>query len=383
VTAPELPERAQKILSGEVPAKLRRGLATAAVPMPPEELLPCLAVIAAKDADADLRQTAQKTLAELPPNLKQTAVQGNFAPPVFRVIRTFVPLDPTERERFYLNQAVPDDVLTRMAADEDNEKLLEILIGNQQRMLRYAALAETLMDNPNLSPALRAKLEEFFTRAFAGKLLLQQGLKTRDELAEDETWADQVDELVEAAETSDQDAETEELPEELLAQEEEEEELDREDAKQLLEEAESQEEEEEKPTNNLRAQLANMAVTQKIKLALLGGKQARSLLVFDSNKIISSMVLKNPRITDSEVQAIASSKSVREDLLRQIARDKQMMKNYSVKQALVKNPKTPIKISLNLLNQMREHDLKRLAKSRNVPNAVQQQARRLMMRKQR
>lgn len=377
-----LPEKAQQILDGTMGEKLRGGIAAGAVPMPPVDLVSCLAVIAARDADEELRTKATKTLQDLPPPVRKTAMQSPLAPPVFRVLIKFWELSREEREWLALNNDVPDDVLADVARVESDAGVLDILAGNQTRMLRYVGFVEALLGNPSIGPATRAKLEEFFGRAYAGKILLQQGLATKEDLAADEEWDQDLLDAVAAAPNEASGADDRLLNE--LIQADDHEVADEEEAAQLIATASGDVEagkEESVNMANLRKAIKDMAVPAKIKLALMGGKEARSLLIIDGNKVISSMVIRNPRITLKEVQAIAASKTVRDDMLRSIARDKKFMKVYAIKLALVANPKTPVAIALQMLPQMRDADLKKLAKSKSVSNNIATQARRMVQKK--
>ena len=53
-----------------------------------------------------------------------------------------------------------------------------------------------------------------------------------------------------------------------------------------------------------------MTVKDRIKLAMKGDREARSILVRDGNKIVSTAVVHNPRITDKEVESIAAMRTV-------------------------------------------------------------------------
>lgn len=378
-----LPEKALQILNGTMAERLRAGIAAGAVPMPPIELVSCLAVMAARDASESLRSKALLTLQELPAQVRITAIQAPLAPPVFRVLGKFWTLARDEREWLILNNDAPDDVVTEVARHESDARVLEILSGNQTRMLRHVALVEALLGNASVGPAMRAKLEEFFGRAYAGKILLQQGLATKEELAEDEEWDT---DLINAVADAPHDIATDhdDIINDFINRDEAEV-TDEEEAARLIAAASDDMEaakSDNPDMNNLRKAIKDMTVPAKIKLALMGGKEARSLLVTDGNKIISSMVIRNPRISLKEVQAISASKTVRDDMLRSIARNKKFMKVYAIKLALVENPKTPIAISLQLLTQMRDSDLKRLAKSKGVSNNIATQARRMVQKKQ-
>jgi hypothetical protein len=55
------------------------------------------------------------------------------------------------------------------------------------------------------------------------------------------------------------------------------------------------------------------------------------------------------------------------------------LKNYTVVLACVKNPKTPVALSMNLMARLSEKDLKLLSTDRNVPDALRVHARRKMV----
>ena len=129
---------------------------------------------------------------------------------------------------------------------------------------------------------------------------------------------------------------------------------------------------------SLHAQIATMGMAAKIKLALRGNKDARQILVRDPNKLVRRLVLQNPRIADSEVLAITHNRTVDEELLRIISDRRQWMRNYQVRLGLATNPKTPIAVALKQLPALGERDMRALAKSRNVPQAVAVQARRIL-----
>lgn len=129
---------------------------------------------------------------------------------------------------------------------------------------------------------------------------------------------------------------------------------------------------------NLFLQIQAMSVAERIKLALLGNKEVRGILIRDPVKSVQVAVIRNPRITDPEVERIAGSRTVDEEVIRQILNNREWMKNYAVKLALVKNPKTPVKASLHLLPHLRTKDLKDVARSKNIPNVVVVGAKKLL-----
>ncbi|MEW6529639.1 MAG: DUF4388 domain-containing protein [Thermodesulfobacteriota bacterium] len=129
---------------------------------------------------------------------------------------------------------------------------------------------------------------------------------------------------------------------------------------------------------SLYHRISNMGVAEKIKLAFNGSKEARELLVRDSNKLVALASVKSPKIQESEIETLSKSRSVCDDVLRYIAETKEWVSSYTVKMNLCSNSKTPVPIALKLLNQLRELELRKLAKSKNVSAVVSTQARRLV-----
>jgi len=137
--------------------------------------------------------------------------------------------------------------------------------------------------------------------------------------------------------------------------------------------------EEGKPVNkSLYIEILQMKVGEKLKLALKGNKEARSILIRDPNRLIQRFVLHNPRISDDEVLAIAKNRNLDQEILRKIGDHRKWPQNYQIRLALVTNPKTPLATALPLINQVGERDLRFIAKSKNVSATVVTQARRLL-----
>ena len=110
-----------------------------------------------------------------------------------------------------------------------------------------------------------------------------------------------------------------------------------------------------------------MSAVEKIKLALTGNQESRLILIRDSNKIVARSVLQSPKLSDAEMEAYASMKSVSEEVLRLIAKNRAFTRRYTVARALVNNSRAPIDVTMPLLLRMNEKDLKGLSLNRNVP----------------
>jgi hypothetical protein len=121
--------------------------------------------------------------------------------------------------------------------------------------------------------------------------------------------------------------------------------------------------------------LTSLPVPDKIKLATLGRREQRAILVRDPNRIVSTAVLSSPKLTDTEVENFARMQNVSDEVLRLIGTSRAWTKSYTVVSALVKNPRTPTAVSMPLLTRLVERDLKGLAVDRNVPESVRLAAR--------
>jgi hypothetical protein len=127
--------------------------------------------------------------------------------------------------------------------------------------------------------------------------------------------------------------------------------------------------------------LSDLPIKTKIKLASKGTREHRAQLVRDPNKIVSAAVLSSPKLTDAEVESFTKMPNVSEEVLRVIGTNRTWLKNYGVVLALVKNPKTPPAVSMQLLQRIGERDMKMLAVDRNVPEALRLAARKFMVKK--
>lgn len=124
-----------------------------------------------------------------------------------------------------------------------------------------------------------------------------------------------------------------------------------------------------------------MGIAEKIKMALSGDKEWRSILVKDANKLVSGSVIKNPRITESEILALVKSGIQNDEIMRLICANKEWVKNYNIRKALVENNRTPVQNATRFLNTMSEKDLAYFAKSKNIATVISTMAKRLLLNK--
>lgn len=132
---------------------------------------------------------------------------------------------------------------------------------------------------------------------------------------------------------------------------------------------------------NVTQMVNKMTTPQKIKLAISGGKEARGMLVRESNKQISQAVLANPQIKESEIEFFAKSTNLSEDVLRKIGMNSDWTKKSSIAHALVHNPRCPAGIAVGFVPRMSDKDLAMLEKNKSVSEAVRAAARGLVAKK--
>ena len=126
-----------------------------------------------------------------------------------------------------------------------------------------------------------------------------------------------------------------------------------------------------------------MTVADKIKMALTGDKEWRNLLIRESNKQVNTAVLNNPRITEGEVLTVVKNLSSSEELIRTILLNRDWVKLYEMKKLLVVHPRTPLQTAVKYMIFLSEKDIRVLAKSRNVTQAIVNNAKRMLMTKKR
>jgi len=121
--------------------------------------------------------------------------------------------------------------------------------------------------------------------------------------------------------------------------------------------------------------LSKLNVPQRLQRATKGTREERAILIRDNNRMIAVAVLSSPKLSESEVESIAKMANVSDEILRIISRTRSWMKNYAIAAALVRNPKTPLAVSMNLLGRLNDKDLRMLSTNRNIPEVLRTTAR--------
>jgi hypothetical protein len=355
-----------KLKEGNAPLTVRRSAARGVLPVGQEELLGIL-VYLQNDPEEEIREAARQTLAnEYSDNLLLSIAESTTAP--VEVLEYFgrPPLRSTELlEALIQNKSTPDSTIASLAGQVDS-KLIEVILINLMRLLRSPFILEALEANPEQTPDITRRLREIREEFFEKRNNFIPIRRTR---AEEKALASEEGEEVLDEETTAMTVYSAELQE-------------GEDAMSATLESlkddgfESFDEMGEDERLSTIQRIARMTVSERVQTALKGNREERVILIRDANRLVASAVLDSPKLTDSEVEAIALMKNVSEEVLRVVGTKRDFAKNYAVIHNLVKNARTPVGTTLGLINRILTSDLRALARNKNIPEVLRRTAQR-------
>jgi hypothetical protein len=294
-------------------------------------------------------------------------------------------------EGLLVNPKTPVSVVETLAKSTTSGEVLELISLNQQLLIQSPSVIDAIIANPHRSAeAARRATEtkrEFFEKERGAEQIVNelraQGKEAAAEFfeksdldsgltAEDALF---LAEMIEVPDSETDDAwlaleYLEEIYEETVAE------------RQLIVDriiGELRSEDIDMPSERVSIinRIMMMGMKDRARMAMKGDREARNILIRDPNRVIMQAVVNNPRITEQEIEKIAAMRAIPEEILRQIANNRQWSRHYSVVHNLARNPRTPIANVLGILTRLQLKDLSSLAKNRNVSDAVRRQALRL------
>lgn len=384
----------QAIISGKAPQPARLAAARGMLPLPQNDLLEVLVALTGSD-DAQLAVAATETLkAESPEDLLIAANGQDTAPNVLAYLATVAGGAQEVYEAAILNTRTPDQALAKLAAITTVSSLLELITINQQRLVRSPEIIDAILGNPARSGEAerraRETRKEFFekergARQIADELRAQGQTAAAEffeaaeltsaggELSYEDAWI-----IAQHIEVSDADLDDSWLPAERYDELISESPAEVSANVQRVIDSERIERGDVSPERvSLIRRIMFMNTKDRMKLAMKGDREARSILIRDSNKVVCSAVVKNPRITEQEIENVASMRTVADEVLRLIALNRSWARSYPIIHNLARNPRTPVPTAMNILPRIRTKDLTNLTQNRNVSEAVRRQAYRL------
>lgn len=358
-----LPKPLHKHVDPKAPAPLRMMGAKGLVPAVAAGDLVTMLFVLAFDGDENVRATSAKTAEGIPDKIWGVALRAEeVRGEVLDWLADRFAAKDAALELLLLNSSTPDATVARLAPAV-SQKLAEIVRQNELRLLRHDDIIRGLCRNPNVLASTVDGACDFCVR---------NGVKLFD-----------VPQIVEAYKRVHgvDPTTTPPVPEEtasgLIAEFQGELGEERGEEGRLPETAE-----EARKKLTISQRILRMSVSEKIKLATLGNKEARTLLLRDANRLVCLAAVTSPRITEGEIMTLANSKTTSSEVLRHIYGNRELLRNYNLKLSLVKNPKVPLPTALRFLQTLQERDIKELARDRNVPNTVQAQAKAWMLKKE-
>jgi hypothetical protein len=365
----QLAPQAARILDPKTPAPMRQMAARGIAPgLKPVDTLAVIALLA-EHPDPATATLAQATLDKLPPQLLNGGLTPDLHPGVLDVIAPRYATDAAMMERMLGLPQMPLATIARVAM-KSSEEVSELIATNEDRLLKHPAIIERLYMNKA-------------TRMSTSDRMIELAVRNQIELTGIPAFKEAVQALSEELIPVDPpEGPTEEdiafkealaLAAEIAADPEAAElhKTDEETGKEVVVER-------AKP---LYARIGDMKTGQKIRMAQTGGVAERGLLVRDPDRRVALAAIMNPNVQDNEVTRVAASRNVSEDVLRCIGNDSKWTKSHQVKVNLVANPRCPLNLSAKLIPHLRDHELKAMAKSKNVSNAVSKACKQQLERK--
>jgi hypothetical protein len=362
------------IKSGNAPKPARLAAARGMLPLAQEDMLEVLVVLC-QDPEEDVRASAHGTINSIDPRTLQPIAQNQkTSPDLLSFLSGWEKSTQKILESIILNESTPDESIARMARRLTNGPLLEAITINEQRLIRYPAIIDAILSNPSRTPEAerhaRELKTEFFEKEF-GVARVAEEKKARVRLSQmlgTEVSEEEFQKVLSQYETDS--GMVIEEGDAFIADPEAE-------LRRWIYESQLEGEEISEERRSAFQRIAMLSVKERAFLALRGGREERLLLVRDSNRLVAAAVLKNPRISDSEVEAITKLKWINEEVLRIIAMSRAWTSNYTIMHNLVLNPRTPITFSMGFINRLQNRDLKSLAKNKGVPDVIRNMANRL------
>lgn len=324
-----------RVVGPDAPRDLKLSAARGALPLSGADLVMVL-LFFSRGSDVELRALSRKTMRELPQSLLMPVVSdARVAPQLLQFVAKERLADQPLVEALLQNPTTPDEVFM-LCARHCGPQVLTMIAANDLRMQRQPTLAEAIIANPHADKELKFRLG----------------------------WQDP--EARDSSESA-EDAATEESPEE---------------GPSVAVADDGDEEEDEDRKLSKYQQALEIGVADKIKIAMTGDKEWRSIFLRDSNKLVCSAALKNPRITEGEVLALAKNKTTNDELIRIILLNKDWLKTYEMRRALTVHPRTPLNRALRFMSMFSDRDLKTIANSKDISSVLVNNARRLIAQKE-
>ena len=347
---------AQAFIDGKLPENLAATLMAGNLPVPPLDLLQALAHAVFHETPYGAK--AVETLMAMPESFLANAIVGPVQPEAPLGLILVHRKDPALLETALLHENITSEWIER-AVPFLPGAVLEIPLNNQVLWLERPVILDLLEAHPEAEYQIKRRVNEF--RRDVLRLIPAEVAEERLEII-DEVEAGRLDRAWAELPLPKDSPLDEPAPAETA---------------ETLHRSVVLETGEEIPLR-LAQRVMKLRTNQKIMLAIKGGKEERTLLIREANRLIQVNVIRNGRITEGEVAFIAQMRSISDEVIRIIASNREWMKKYSIMKNIVMNPKTPLALSLNFFKRLIDMDLKMLVRDKNVAEILRREAKRYL-----
>lgn len=343
------------VLEGSVPRQVRLFAAQGLLPVSREDLLR-LQLLLSTDRDEELATIAATSIREQ----QEDAILSVMASTELEPIELDLLIRLREEERIWVAAAqspvVSDDTL-RILALHGESTVQDVIVTNQVRVLGCLELLEDLRTNPNATQVVLRRVREF-EEEFIQKMI-ETPEQELEPIEAGPTLEPQLGQLKAIDATIPQEDELS-LPE----------------AEDRLMEIEAEDE-----AHSAFTRILMLNTHGKIMLALKGTKEDRAILVNSRNRMVQRAVIASPKLSDIEVERFATSRSIGDEVIRLIATNNRWLRKYPIVLALAQNPKTPVRIAMQLISRLNIRDIGRVSKDRNANPVVRRHAEKIWLRR--
>ena len=373
------PPNLQMHVGPQAPPPMKMMAARGMVAAPPQW---SLRLVYQLSFDAEVGQAATEHLGQLPVNILLPSLTEEQPGGVLDWVMEHRK-EPQVQEALVRNQGIEDASVVALAKIASTG-LSEVIAANQVRILRAPQILENLYLNPNARMATIDKLVELAHRNgvdLEGLPEVQAALDAGIDLGlEDASTADFDAFLEEDKVRAEEEEKKGDGEEEMTAAQKRAQRIKEAKAKRMsaLKRTEEEEEEDDEAKSPLYVRVQRMKLSQKIRLAKVGSREAVNLLVKDSNRLVHEAAIKSSRLKYSDILRIAGQASMADSVIREIAKNREWTQHYDVMRSLVNNPKTPLASAVKFLTHLRTNDLRDLQRSRNISPQLRRQAKNLL-----
>ena len=324
----------EQILSGQN-RQLQVLAASGLVPLPPEQLIP-IQVGLTGSPDAEISANARQALQGLEPSIGANFLSSQAGEAELRYFAENV-VHPVMVTAIIQRPTTPRPILATLAAKVPPD-LQEVLVLRQDAIIDHPEILVQLEKNPQLSNYAKRRVWEYREHLLPRDKVPP---KTEEEIARE---AESVTE---------------------------------EEIREAIEEITGEPTREVDLHKLSDADIRQLPVPMRVKVARGASQQIRAVLIRDSNAQVALAVMNGNNLSDQEIEMIAASRNVCDEVLREIPKRREWIRKYTIVKSLVKNPRFDLATAIRFIPRLSVRDLREIAKDKNVADGVRSTAFRL------